>query len=282
MQATGLKMAESETEYASSNHKLRQGDILKIVSASKSDNAPDLGIIINADCDLENGKIDGTIAYLPIFSFKGYLREFWAPNFVKNTTKNTVSSILDQTGLEKNEAEEVLNLAKNFSQTEIVSRLCTVAAKKTNVQKLTELVDKLLICTDADQEAYNAFKKICATQNNPEKFARKQIDSARDAMGDGHFFISEIVGQEEVGFVVRMQRIFSLPENRVFSSKMLHKTYNEIENRTAYRIAKLTPLYRFKVIQLFSHQFSRVGLPNQISDLSSLAVDDLVAGIVEV
>jgi len=46
---------------------------------------------------------------------------------------------------------------------------------------------------------------------------------------------------------------------------------------TAVRVARLTERYRFKVLQLFSQQYSRIGLPDEITELSELVIDDLVA-----
>jgi len=50
-------------------------------------------------------------------------------------------------------------------------------------------------------------------------------------------------------------------------------------NIFAIRIAKLTNLYRFKVAQLFAYQFSRIGLPDEITALNEVAVQAAVLNL---
>ena len=47
-------------------------------------------------------------------------------------------------------------------------------------------------------------------------------------------------------------------------------------NSSAIRIAKFSKIYQFKLAQLFALQFSKIGLPDEISKLSSLVTDELV------
>jgi hypothetical protein len=100
-------------------------------------------------------------------------------------------------------------------------------------------------------------------------------------MGEGQFFVSDLVGRPELGFVIRMRRIYSLAKESVFTSLAAQRTRSDGDQITAVRFARLRPLYRFKVLQLFAQQFSRIGLPDQVTALSALAVDDLVANMVD-
>ena len=59
---------------------------------------PTLGVVINADCDLENGKLDGVMAYLPMYPFKEYLTRFWAPGHVTDVMSTATTKILDIVG----------------------------------------------------------------------------------------------------------------------------------------------------------------------------------------
>jgi hypothetical protein len=95
-------------------------------------------------------------------------------------------------------------------------------------------------------------------------------------MGDGHFFISELIDDANVGFVVRMRRIYTLPEADYFVSTSEQRSRSEGDRPTAVRVGRLTGLYRFKILQLFAQQYSRIGLPDEVTALGSLAIDDLV------
>ncbi|RUX78136.1 hypothetical protein EOA25_38970 [Mesorhizobium sp. M2A.F.Ca.ET.040.01.1.1] len=95
-------------------------------------------------------------------------------------------------------------------------------------------------------------------------------------MGDGHFFISEIIDDTNVGFVVRMRRIYTLPEVDYFVSTSVQRSRSDGARPTAVRAGRLTGLYRFKLLQLFAQQYSRIGLPDEVTALGALAIDDLV------
>lgn len=65
-----------ESEPVKSSDPFLQGDILQLVDAHGRAVAPAYGVIINADCDLAHCKIDGVVAYLPLFPFETYFRPF--------------------------------------------------------------------------------------------------------------------------------------------------------------------------------------------------------------
>jgi hypothetical protein len=94
-------------------------------------------------------------------------------------------------------------------------------------------------------------------------------------MGDDHFFLSEIVGEKKIGFVIRMRRIYTIEADRCFTSEAELRAKSSGSGTAAGRKARLTPLYQFKVAQMFASQYSRIGLPNEITQLSQLVIDDL-------
>ena len=123
----------------------------------------------------------------------------------------------------------------------------------------------------------NKFHALCTAADDPASYARSQITNAKKSMGEGHFFVSELVDDHSVGFVIRMRRIFTLPEEDYFVATSDQMSKSQGDRPTAVRIARLTELYRFKVLQLFTHQYSRIGLPDEVTALSTLAIDDLVS-----
>ncbi|EBA13243.1 hypothetical protein RCCS2_05139 [Roseobacter sp. CCS2] len=100
-------------------------------------------------------------------------------------------------------------------------------------------------------------------------------------MGDGHLVINEIFGQSELGFVVRMRRIYAIGEKDVFRSQRGHLTRASTKKISAVRTAKLTPIFQFKLAQLFAYQFSRVGLPDAFKEMHSMVLDDLALTFTE-
>jgi len=107
-----------------------------------------------------------------------------------------------------------------------------------------------------------------------KKFCEELVRDAKKQMGDDHFFITEIVGDSAVGYTIRMRRIYTLPADSCFVNYSSMQS-SGVSGVTAYRISRLTPYYKFKAAQLFAHQFSRIGLPDETTALSELAVADM-------
>lgn len=272
---------EEETERVHPHDELGQGDIISL-EYPDGKTGPELGLVINADCDLANNKTDGTIAYVPIFSFREYLALFWVPSHLETIANESAKRVVDVTKAGASGTDDLILLLESLSQDEAVDRLCGISGVNKKSRKIIEEhVCKLTICRDKLLAPYARFELLCRLHNDPQKHARTLIESARKSMGDGHFFVSDLVDRPDLGFIIRMRRIYSLPEECVFTSIAAQASGSAGDHVTAVRIARLRPLYRFKVLQLFAHQFSKIGLPDQITALSALAVDELVANIVE-
>lgn len=272
---------EAETERAHVRDARAQGDIIRI-EYPDGQSGPKLGLVINADCDLANGKTDGTIAYLPIFSFREYLALFWVPGYLKSIEDSSARRVGEITDAGANGAGDLAIMLANLTQKDVIERLSELPGVKNKHRKdIEEHIGKLSICYNEAITPYMRFEQLCRSHNDPKKHARSLIESAKKEMGEGHFFVSDMAGSSELGFVIRMRRIYSLPEDRVFASVAAQRLGSAGDEVSAIRIARLRPLYRFRVLQLFSHQFSRVGLPDEVTALSALAIDDLVSSIVE-
>lgn len=268
---------DSETRKVAPNEDLRQGDILEIEDPESDRMAPRLGVIINADCDLAHGKTDGMIAFLPVYTFRNYLEIFCIPGLLADATKAATAKVLELTRIENQHADDLCRWLISAPVEEVTAKLTGLpAVNKKSVSMLAENISRLSIALKAGDPLLDHFGRLCKLEKDPASYARKQVLAAKKSMGEGHFFISEIHGTEDVGFVVRMRRIYTLEAACCFKSIPSKMTSSDGRKMTAVRLATLTPLYQFKIAQLFAHQFSRVGLPDEISALSELAVDDLV------
>jgi hypothetical protein len=266
-----------ETERVRAADDWAQGDIIHIDNPHNVDLAPRLGIIINADCDLAHMKTDGVIAYLPVYTFREYLELFWAQSHVDDVARTAATKVLEVVGDEEQSTANLCDMLRASPQTELVEHLSSAAdLKKGDRIALANSLAKLAIASDETLPPLERFSALCRNEKEPERHARKQILDARRAMGDGHFLISEILDQPEVGFVVRMRRIWAVPEDLCFTSTATQRASSRADVLTAVRVARLTPLYRFKVLQIFAQQFSRIGLPDEVTALGDLAIDDLV------
>jgi len=271
--------ASSETERAHPNDETGQGDILSIefpVGVA----GPKLGIVINADCDLAHEKIDGVIAYLPIYTFKEYLKDFWAPGHLDEILKQSAKAVADIIDPGKNGASEICSWVAIASIDAVVNKIATLAhVKKNQIPSISDHIKKIAICSNSAIDSLHRFAQICQLQTDPLAHSKKQISLAKKAMGQDHFFITDIVNCSEVGFVVRMRRIYTIDQFCCFTSSSAQKLHDSVNAPTAFRIGRLTPHYRFRIIQLFAQQYSRVGLPDEVTALSELAIEDMASQI---
>lgn len=268
-----------ETERTLASDPRSQGDIIAIES-EKDQSHPRLGVVINADCDLAHERLDGVITYLPIYTFKEYVENFWAPDHVEERKSSATAAILQLIGDEEAEAIS-LSTWLNSAGPEVVHKALvqSLDLKKRQSEQLERDVAKLYAASDGEIPSLERFYSLCRLEKDPQGFARKQLGAAKKAMGEGHFMISEVVGHNALGFVIRMRRTYSLPEKLYFRSTAEQLAHSSGDEITAVRVCRLSELYRVKVLQLFAQQFSRIGLPDEITALSGLAIDDLVEAV---
>ncbi|WP_439541222.1 hypothetical protein [Hyphomicrobium sp.] len=231
--------------------------------------------MINADCDLAHQKTDGVVAFLPIYSFHDYLSQFWAPGHIQEVVDHATQAVLK---LADDSDAAVLHAWLKSSGAEAVcfSIVRYKGLKKSQSDQLDRELRRLAICLDAAQAPIIRFRHLCSAAPDPASYARTHITSAKKAMGEGHFVFSDLVDDQSVGFVIRMRRIYTMPEGDCFVSTSEQMSRSQGDRPTAVRVARLTERYRFKVLQLFSQQYARIGLPDDVTALSALVIDDLV------
>jgi len=266
-----------ESELNQPSRDLGQGDILRIEDGGGSSDLPELGLIINADCDIAHGKTDGVIAYLPIYSFRSYIERFWAPTYLARERTSALQRARDVCKFDDAGTADLVNWLATSGPAEIASALAAKFTLKPNVaQILTDALARLKLCCDESHKPYDVFAALCRLEKDSAAYARKHINDAKKSMGDGHFFISSIAGLPALGYVVRMRRIYTVDVRHCFRSIAEQRSSTSGNGLSAGRVAHMTSLYQFKIAQLFAHQFSRIGLPDDITALSELAVEDMV------
>lgn len=268
-----------ETDKVSPSDELRQGDIISLENIDPKPGQETLGVIINADCDLAHHKCDGVIAYLPIFTFGEYIEYFWAPKYLEHQKKTLASSILSLCGSENEDPELLFDWLKYEEADQLTTKLMDNNSAKRARQDLTEKIERLRVCIMASGNPMKAISHFFCLDKKPDIFAVKQIMSEFKEMGDGHFFINEITGDARLGFVIRMRRICSLESSNCYRSRSQQLKEDYKGKASAYRIATLTPPFKFRLAQIFAYQFSRVGLPDEISELRSLVIEDAAYSI---
>ena len=118
---------------------------------------------------------------------------------------------------------------------------------------------------------------ICNFQNDPRRYLNRQLKDAYKNLSHGHLFVNEIFGIRELGFVIRLRRIYSISQKNFFKSETELRISSISESRCAIRIAQLSPQFQYKLLQLFANQFSRIGLPDEFAELHELIIDEASA-----
>lgn len=263
-----------ETELVPSGIKFRQGDILKLHSAPHAS----YGVIINADCDLANDKIDGFVAYVPLYTFQDFIDRFWSHDQITSITKQCRGELVR---IFKSEAE-VDSLAAWLIQEgpdEVFEKLKPdLGLKKGQLDELEKHLRKLHACLQG--KTFECLKAIYSLEANPEKHAQTQLSALKSNLGEGHMMISSIMGTSDLGFVIRMKRVFSIDRTLCFESLADHLMhFRDYDAPAAVRVARLASPYKYKLGQIFAQSFTRIGLSDEISRLSDLAILDIVQNL---
>jgi hypothetical protein len=266
-----------ETEQAPVFSKFRQGDILKLYRTSHAN----FGVIINADCDLANDKNDGHIAYLPLFTFKDFITRYWFKDEIKNITKQIENSL--SRFLKTNSEVQELKIWLNHETADVVFHKLSqnLSLTKKEPEDLNKLIKKLSICLQ--ENGLDTLREIYSLEKDPERHAETQLTKLKSNLGEGHMMISSIVGLPDLGFVLRMKRVFSIDQNYCFKSESEHLLKAADDSAiAAVRIARLSSTYKYKAAQIFANSFSRIGLSDELSKLSDLAILDIAQNLKDV
>lgn len=265
-----------ETEPVQPSDPFHQGDVLKIMHSNAPATDPPYGVIINADCDLAHCKVDGVVSYLPLFPFESYFRKFWVPVYIQDRKIDLQESIKNLCSFEDQDIASLTSWLLEEEASAVSQQL--ESTHKIKSAALRPKIEELSLITRAevyDDRLLNSILRY--HRNTKEENLAKLAKVALKNLGDGGFFLNEIVGLADIGFVARLKRIYSLPIESVHASDAEFVLKGKSTGTAGIRIAKLSNIYRFKAAQLFAQQFSRIGLPDEITNLNELAVQAAVA-----
>jgi hypothetical protein len=252
-----------------------QGDIVRLVNGAGDPLDPPFGIVINADCDLAHCKIDGVVSYLPLFPFNTYFKKFWIPSYIEERRTELLQTLGQLCGWDDKDAEQLAIWVREESVDDISTRIANALGIR--VSQIKPKIAEFARIAQSEEFDAELLRAVAADQKiDPQQALAKFARKALRTLGDGSFFINEVAGLPTVGFVARLRRVYSLPIEVVFSSEAQFRSSANGAASYAVRFAKLSNLYRFKIAQLFAYQYSRIGLPDEITELNEVAVQAAV------
>lgn len=275
----------------SSSDPIRQGDIFSLTSVAPED-PPPLGIILTADCDIAQEKMGTEYTYIPIVSATYYMRYIWPLAHLRNVH----SACADEA------AEQVYSLHKRFdSEVDKISRQDLVR------WIMSDSDDKILgalHCSDtkASETISLLFSLVRATHpsslpmmgtpisillhawqargNKTEKAKRNELRNALLQMRIDTFFLNYVPSQGEIGFVVLLRHVRSIPRERVFAT-FQETRYANSPPPHGYRVGRLNDYLKYAIVHQFASVFLRIGLPqhyeSDTEEIANMICDDLLA-----
>jgi len=262
----------AETQHVPIGAPFAQGDIILLPERACP---PHLGVIINADCDLHHDKTDGVCSYLPIYTFSEYIEHFWLPNKLEEFRRQSLFNILQAIKQPKSSLSSLEAWLDSADHTALSDRLSEEFELTGKLRiALTNQVEQHLDTYNSSRTPTKSFLHFCRAQKDPESFLEKQLRSAYQQLAEGHLFLNEIFGRSQLGFVIRLRRIYAIDRRNYFQSESDFLLSSLSPDQCAIRLAKLTSVFQYKLLQLFALQFSRIGLPDELTHMHQLVITD--------
>ena len=203
---------------------------------------------------------------------------FGCPTSWKNFDVRACSNILQAIKQPKSSLsalEAWLDSADHTALTDRLSEEFELTAKLRVT--LSNQVEQYLDTYNSSRTPIQSFLHTCHVQKDPESFLEKQLKSAYQQLAEGHLFLNEIFGRSQLGFVIRLRRIYAIDRRNYFKSESDFLLSSLSPDQCAIRLAKLTSIFQYKLLQLFALQFSRIGLPDELTHMHQLVIADAAA-----
>ncbi len=258
---------------------MNQGDIIHKPPAG-TDEAR-WGFILTADCDIANDKSNARLSYLEIVSAQEYLEQTWSSEVVRKAR----SKYLDEAaGLISNAAhsvdknfepispEQLLLWLKETPRNDIASALQLAGKKQTLHLDALEKVELAYGIRTGTQSPLSRLRQIWKLQKASDKSIASRLEQALDYNQATDFhMIPQLPGAANLGFVVLLRDVISIPHDRVYPSALALQIAGDQEG---YHLAgRSTDNLRYAVSQKLAFLFSRIGMSDEYESQCGIATE---------
>lgn len=274
---------------------LRQGDIFAAHPGTEfwKDPLKRFGVILSADCDLQQRKTGPTVVYAPILGLHNYIVHSWLPSQVTKARTSGIGRLgkaLVKLGIEQIQPESALQMSDvEFDQ--LVARAQSLQDNPTykdrerNIKLVKTLRQKL-----SELSALNSQESVCTVYAvkvrlmqfftiddilknsgapNRERY-RSQLNNALQALGDKERLdtwpICDLIGldgdmrdDEPFGFVVALRQFSLMPVDKI----RIKRGQWQNDPDSLLRICRLRGIYKTDLLQRFANLFVRVGMEDE-------------------
>lgn len=268
---------DTDCSLAEDSAPLRQGDIFAWVDRAYTRPWRTFGVVITADCDLEQKKTKGVLSFLPALTFEDYIWSFWrterfSPILDKLRTKaiDRLNKVLVRLRADRKpiSTEAALawigrtssdGLANEVGLTDAgqIRDFCSVIDSFKAVQRLLE--------TDApDIALLNKCYALHRGVVTPEDFSdlARDVQSKISSLPGDVFFVSGVDGIERFGLFVMLRHISQCNVDDV----AVRPADLRWGGAKARRMARVNAPYKFALAQNMARVFLDIGLPSSYSE----------------
>lgn len=255
-----------------------QGDI--ITNNTKENKI--YGMVLNADCDIAQGKWGRNFSWIEIIPALEYLNIIWSDDQCQKILKS------DQILQAIKSVNQYLN-KKNSTFTPLTpEKLCewlreykssadffTAIGKSPSKNEQVEL-EMLMLASGTNCENMTAgdrLRKIWSLQEKKDAYINESLKKAL-TKSDGFpdfFLLPDLQSQEGTGFVILLRIVNSIPRDNLYKN-IIDARINGNEN-SFYRFNRLADNIRFLVVQKMAFLFSRIGTNPYFEDECSASVE---------
>lgn len=263
---------------------LSQGDVFSWSEEHRKRPWKTFGVVVTADCDLHQKKA-GTLSYVPAFTAKDYLWEFWKDKRLRPTLTSNLSKLRLRVGKilragNSSQAElsdEAIRYMVSQHRHDLPSAIGVTDPGQTNslrnvLDKVIQL-SKLLSLTEPNMDQFIACYELCSNKVGAEN-KRQLIKDFQGAIGSlpgDVFHITTTDGVEDGGLFLLLRHI-SQCELDAVATRPEELREGKAQAR---RIGRLAAPFRYAMTQNLGRVFSDIGLPDEYAERQAFSAAKL-------
>lgn len=266
------------------NDDVQQGDLFRAITSlddlSNESDESQFYLILSADCDIAQNKLDSCFTILPIITAERWIETVWADQRCDQVLDKALNKLSERLWAHDKQRDpavsrlsraEVKRYVVESTPEEIEAAFAADAAFAKYVSKQAGAL-KALIQSQAANQHLRGWLAWSETQEGSRKVAVSQLRDALSTMRTGYFFLPELPGRGGLGHVVMLRDVRAAPLENVFR-RAIDIRHTSAKPPYFLRAGRLSDTVRFAIAQQVAMLFSRVGLSTQFEEECEFARD---------
>jgi hypothetical protein len=264
-----------------SGHPIWQGDLLGFGDWERAHPLERYGVIVTADCDIQQARPDRDVVYLRIVSQKDYIDFLWAKEKLEKIRDRCLADATEMINrLRRQQEPEVVDLelseVDRWTAEASADEICASILKPEHSEKSRLLANigrfqkAALYCQQTAGKA--CLSKLSDIQARSITDLMKTAGNELSDVRDNLFFILGFQEREDkVGYYVLLDHIGAVARDHITDS------LGELRrgSKKAYRFGRLNQQFKYAMVQKFAFLFQRIGLPDAHKDSHGSSLQQL-------